>query len=61
MIKTDAGTVFHTGDWKIDYNPQIGEGVNKKRLMQLSNENILAMVCDSTNVLVEVVPVQRKM
>jgi len=53
LIKTDAGTVFHTGDWKIDYNPQIGEGVNEKRLKQLSNENILAMVCDSTNVLVE--------
>ena len=53
MINSEAVTVFHTGDWKIDYNPQIGEGVNEKRLKQLSNENILAMVCDSTNVLVE--------
>jgi ribonuclease J len=53
LISTSAGTVFHTGDWKIDYNPQLGEGINKKRLEKLSNENILAMVCDSTNVLVE--------
>ena len=53
LISTKAGTIFHTGDWKIDYNPQLGEGINKKRLKQLSNENILAMICDSTNVLVE--------
>ena len=52
LISTEAGSVFHTGDWKIDYNPQIGEGINKKRLQNLGKENILAMVCDSTNVLV---------
>ena len=53
LISTKAGIVFHTGDWKIDYNPQLGEGIDHKRLKKLSNENILAMVCDSTNVLVE--------
>ena len=52
LISTAAGSVFHTGDWKIDFNPQIGEGINKKRLENLRNENILAMVCDSTNVLI---------
>ncbi|PPR16851.1 MAG: Ribonuclease J1 [Alphaproteobacteria bacterium MarineAlpha9_Bin3] len=53
LISTEAGNIFHTGDWKIDFNPQLGEGINKKRLKQLSNENIIAMVCDSTNVLVD--------
>ena len=52
LISTAAGSVFHTGDWKIDFNPQIGEGINKERLENLRNENILAMVCDSTNVLI---------
>ena len=52
LISTSAGSVFHTGDWKIDFNPQIGEGINKKRLAELAKENVLAMVCDSTNVLV---------
>jgi ribonuclease J len=52
LISTSAGSVFHTGDWKIDFNPQIGEGINKKRLEALAKENVLAMVCDSTNVLV---------
>jgi ribonuclease J len=52
LISTTAGSVFHTGDWKIDFNPQIGEGINRKRLENLRNENILAMVCDSTNVLI---------
>ena len=53
LISTEAGNIFHTGDWKIDFNPQLGEGINKKRLKQLSNENIIAMICDSTNVLVD--------
>ena len=53
LISTSAGSVFHTGDWKIDYNPQIGEGIDNKRLQALGKENILAMVCDSTNVLVK--------
>ena len=52
LISTSAGSVFHTGDWKIDFNPQIGEGINKKRLAELAKENVLAMVCDSTNVFV---------
>ena len=34
LISTKAGAIFHTGDWKIDYNPQLGEGINKKRLQQ---------------------------
>jgi len=50
LIETSAGKVFHTGDWKIDNNPQMGEGLDNKRLKNLSKQNVLAMVCDSTNI-----------
>ena len=49
-IKTDSGTVLHTGDWKIDPNPLIGDKINEKRLKKIGDEGILAMTCDSTNV-----------
>ena len=49
MIKTEVGNIFHTGDWKFDQNPTIGPASNKKLLRQFRKENILALVCDSTN------------
>ena len=49
-IKTPSGTVLHTGDWKIDDNPLIGEKINKEKLKKIGSEGILAMICDSTNV-----------
>lgn len=49
IIRTPAGNVFHTGDWKIDHQPVIGEPFNPEPFKQLANENIDAMVCDSTN------------
>ncbi|WP_298912283.1 ribonuclease J [uncultured Algimonas sp.] len=49
-IRTDLGTVLHTGDWKIDPDPQIGEGVDEAALKALGDEGVLAMICDSTNV-----------
>ncbi len=49
-IRTPAGTILHTGDWKIDHAPMIGEGVDEAALRALGDEGILAMVCDSTNV-----------
>ena len=49
-IETPAGIVLHTGDWKIDPNPLIGETINEKRIKQIGNEGVLAMICDSTNV-----------
>ncbi|MEM7730328.1 MAG: ribonuclease J [Pseudomonadota bacterium] len=49
-IRTDLGTVLHTGDWKIDPNPQIGDGVDEAALKALGDEGVLAMICDSTNV-----------
>ena len=49
-ITTDSGTVLHTGDWKIDPNPLIGDKINEKRLKKIGEDGILAMICDSTNV-----------
>ena len=49
-IRTELGTLLHTGDWKIDEAPQIGEPVDAAALRALGDEGILAMICDSTNV-----------
>lgn len=49
-IRTPLGLVFHTGDWKIDADPQLGEDIDIDRLQALGEEGVLAMVCDSTNV-----------
>ena len=49
-IQTPAGVVLHTGDWKVDPNPLIGGEINTKRLKEIGNEGVLAMICDSTNV-----------
>lgn len=53
IIKTAAGTAFHTGDWKIDRNPIVGNVSNFDRLKKLGDEGVLAMMCDSTNVMRE--------
>jgi len=52
-IKTALGTVVHTGDWKIDPEPQVGEKTDINRFRALGDEGVLALVCDSTNALVE--------
>ena len=49
-IRTKLGTVLHTGDWKIDPAPQIGDPVDEKALRKLGKDGVLAMICDSTNV-----------
>ena len=49
-IRTPMGLIFHTGDWKIDAEPQVGEDIAIDRLEALGEENVLAMICDSTNV-----------
>ena len=49
-IQTPAGNILHTGDWKCDPDPLIGENINSQRLKEIGNEGVLAMVCDSTNV-----------
>jgi len=49
-IETPSGTVLHTGDWKIDPNPLIGDKINEKKLKSIGEKGVLAMTCDSTNV-----------
>lgn len=53
VIRTAAGTVFHTGDWKLDDDPVVGPVYPEGRYRALGSESVLAMVCDSTNALVE--------
>ena len=53
LIKTSHGTVFHSGDWKIDRTPIFGAGMDEKRLAEIGNEGVDVLVCDSTNVLRE--------
>lgn len=52
-IRTPAGTVLHSGDWKIDDEPLIGQTTDEKALKDLGDAGVLAIVCDSTNALSE--------
>ncbi len=52
-IRTPLGTILHTGDWKIDPDPILGESTDIDALTALGDEGVLAMVCDSTNVFVD--------
>ena len=52
-IRCDAGTVLHTGDWKFDSAPGLGEDTDSTRLAEIGDEGVLAMVGDSTNAMVE--------
>ena len=49
-IKTPLGTILHTGDWKIDPNPLIGNKIDEDKLKKIGNEGVSAMICDSTNI-----------
>lgn len=49
-IKTPAGTVLHSGDWRLDDNPVLGAKTDEERLKEYGENGILALVCDSTNV-----------
>jgi ribonuclease J len=49
VIRTSAGTVLHTGDWKIDPTPLLGDPTDEKKLRALGEEGCLAIVGDSTN------------
>jgi ribonuclease J len=50
LIQTPFGNVFHTGDWKIDETPVIGEAPSTDVLRKIGEDGVLALVCDSTNV-----------
>jgi len=49
IIRTPAGTVLHTGDWKIDPTPVVGTPTDEAKLRALGNEGCLALIGDSTN------------
>ena len=49
-ISTPAGTILHTGDWKCDPNPLIGNKIDVEKLKKIGDDGVLAMICDSTNV-----------
>ena len=42
--------MFHTGDWKLDDEPLVGEPATEEELTEIGDEGVLALVCDSTNV-----------
>lgn len=52
-IRTPYGTILHTGDFKFDPQPLVGPESDEAALRALGDEGVLAMVCDSTNALVE--------
>jgi ribonuclease J len=49
-IETSAGTILHTGDWKLDPDPLVGDKTDEAALRAWGDRGVLAMVCDSTNV-----------
>ncbi|MBV9930780.1 MAG: ribonuclease J [Alphaproteobacteria bacterium] len=53
LIDTPYGRVFHTGDWKLDEFPQLGDPADAAALTRVGDAGILALVCDSTNVFQE--------
>ncbi len=50
LISTPMGKIFHTGDWKLDSDPVVGSPSDEKRMKEIGEEGVLAMVCDSTNI-----------
>ncbi len=53
VIRTQYGTILHTGDWKLDPHPLIGPPTDEAAFAKLGEEGVLAMVCDSTNAMVD--------
>ncbi len=53
VIRTPLGTVVHTGDWKLDPDPLIGKPTDEAAFRKLGEDGVLAVVCDSTNALVQ--------
>ncbi len=50
LIDTPHGRIFHTGDWKLDDTPQLGDPSTEAELRAIGDAGVLALVCDSTNV-----------
>jgi len=52
-LRTAQGLMLHTGDWKIDDTPYVGQPIDRKRLKEIGDEGVVAMISDSTNALRE--------
>jgi ribonuclease J len=48
-IYSPAGTVIHTGDFKVDYTPVFGDAIDLQRFGEIGKKGVLALLCDSTN------------
>ena len=48
-ITSPAGTVVHTGDFKVDYTPVFGDSIDLQRFAEIGRKGVLALMCDSTN------------
>ena len=48
-IYSPAGTIVHTGDFKVDYTPVFGDAIDLQRFGEIGKKGVLALMCDSTN------------
>ncbi len=48
-IYSPAGTIIHTGDFKVDYTPVFGDAIDLQRFAEIGKKGVLALMCDSTN------------
>ena len=53
VLRSDRGTILHTGDWKFDETPMLGEDTDRERLRQIGDEGVMALIGDSTNAMVD--------
>ena len=53
MIRSPLGNVVHTGDWKLDHEPTLGQKTDADHFRKLGDEGVLALICDSTNAMRE--------
>ncbi|NKB51348.1 MAG: MBL fold metallo-hydrolase [Rhizobiaceae bacterium] len=53
MIRSPLGNCIHTGDWKLDHEPTLGQKTDEGHFRRLGDEGVLALICDSTNAMRE--------
>ena len=53
VLKTDKGQILHTGDWKFDETPMVGNKTDVQKLKRIGDEGVIALIGDSTNALID--------